>query len=73
MLLGGAIMLGALAAAVVRLLRGDESFSEESLKDKSVFEAVYQQQPVHLEPTQSAGEGIHEIVDDLFQGGGGNA
>ena len=66
-------MLGALAAAVVRLLRGDESFSEESLKDKSVFEAVYQQQPVHLEPTQLAGEGIHEIVDDLFQGGDGNA
>ncbi len=73
MLLGGAIMLGALAAAVVRLLRGDESFSEESLKDKSVYEAVYQQQPVHLEPTNSVGEGIHEIVDDLFQGGGGTA
>jgi len=73
MLLGGAIMLGALAAAVVRLLRGDQSFNAEDLKDKSVYEAVYEQQPAHLETPQTTGDGMYEIIDDLFQGGDGNA
>ena len=73
LILGGAIMLGALAAAVVRLLRDGKSFSEESIKDKSVYEAVYQQSPTHLEPPQTGGEGMHDIIGDLFQGGGDNA
>ena len=66
-------MLGALAAAVVRLLRGDQSFNAEDLKDKSVYEAVYEQQPAHLETPQTTGDGMYEIIDDLFEGGDGNA